>query len=97
MDFEGRVLSNKKVVEAVTAACIPVVADNPRQVKQAPRNPELFDLCEPWGGLVWILSPDRKFRAAIDYSKTGTVAEFLKAFDVACAKLEAQVQAAGKQ
>ena len=92
MDFEGRVLSNKKVVEAVTSKCVPVVTDNHKQVTENPRNKGLFDLSEPWGGLMWVMSPDRKFHQGI--GEAGTVDEFIRKFDAACHRLEEEVSKA---
>ncbi len=89
MDFEGRLLSNKKVVEEICRLCVPVVADNYHQVKENPRNKELFDEIKSWGGgLLWVVSPDKKLRKNINYRDAGTVANFLKLFSQACKELE---------
>ena len=48
MEFEGRVLSDKKALEAVLARCIPVVTDNHYQVTENPRNKDLFEQTERW-------------------------------------------------
>ena len=88
MEFEGRVLSDKKALEAVLARCIPVVTDNHYQVTENPRNKDLFEQTERWGGLVFLVAPDRKTYVGINYSKCGTVENFLKEFDAACKQMD---------
>ena len=77
MEFEGRVLSDKKALEAVLARCIPVVTDNHYQVTENPRNKDLFEQTERWGGLVFLVAPDRKPTSGLT-TQMRTVENFLR-------------------
>jgi len=72
---------------------IPVVVDNYRQVKKNPRNPELYDEVDDWGaGIVWVVSPDKKYRRTLNYVKAGTVKAFIAMYDEACQALKEEME-----
>ena len=91
-------LSRKEVHERIMATAIPVVVDNHWQVKENPRNPELYDEVDDWGaGIVWVVSADKKYRRTLNYVRAGTVKAFLRMYDEACKALKEEIERSRKR